>query len=129
MPSVYMFYIYEIDANMKGTHLGEFEEIILLLVGVLRDNAYGLALVDAFEEQAGRRVAIGAVHSALSRLTEKGFLESEMTGATSERGGRRKRIFTITASGKRALVNARDLRVTLWQQIPDLSLGRLSFDV
>jgi DNA-binding PadR family transcriptional regulator len=114
---------------MKGTHLGEFEEIILLLIGVLQENAYGLALVDAFEQQAGRRVAIGAVHSALSRLAEKGFVVSKMSGATAERGGRRKRIFTITATGKRALVNVRDLRVSLWQQIPDLSLGRLSFDV
>ncbi len=114
---------------MKGTHLGEFEEIILLLIGVLKENAYGLALVDAFEKQAGRRVAIGAVHSALSRLGEKGFVDSEMTGATAERGGRRKRVFTITAAGKRALLNARDLRVSLWQQIPDLAVGRLSFDV
>lgn len=113
---------------MKGTYLGEFEEIVLLIIGVLADEAYGLAIKDAFEQQGGRTVAIGAVHSALNRLEEKGFVESTMSGATASRGGRRKRIFNITAAGKKALLNARDLRVSLWQQIPDLSLGKLSFN-
>lgn len=107
---------------MKGTHLGEFEEIILLLVGILGDEAYGLAIMDKFKEQTGRSSTIGAVHAALSRLQEKGFLDSAMGGGTKERGGRRKRIFTITAAGKKALEHSRDIRVNLWEQY---SLGSI----
>ena len=81
---------------MKETRLGEFEEVILLLVGILGDQAYAFNLAEEFEKQTKRPVAIGAVHSTLNRLTEKGFLTSEMGGATASRGGRRKRIYSIT---------------------------------
>jgi PadR family transcriptional regulator PadR len=101
---------------MKGTHIGEYEEIILLLVGILGEEAYGLLLMDKFIEQAKRSTTIGAVHAALSRLEEKGFLTSELGGATKERGGRRKRIFSLTASGKSVLEFSRDIRVGLWEQ-------------
>ena len=106
---------------MKGSYLGEFEEIILLLVAVMNEDAYGLAIQERFEQQTGRTAAIGAVHSALNRLEEKNFLESKMADATSERGGRRKRIFTVTAAGKAALETSRQLRNNLWEQIPELT--------
>ena len=75
---------------MRETKLGEFEEVILLLVGILGEDAYAFKIAEEFESQTERAVAIGAVHSTLSRLGEKGFLTSEMGGATAERGGRRK---------------------------------------
>lgn len=104
---------------MKETRLGEFEEVILLLVGILgEDEAYAFKIAEEFESQTGRSVSIGAVHSTLSRLEEKGFLNSEMGKASAERGGRRKRIFTITAYGKRALETSRDFKVSLWKQFP-----------
>lgn len=103
---------------MIETRLGEFEEVILLLVGILGEEAYALNIADEFERQTSRGVSIGAVHSTLTRLEEKGFLKSEMGKATSERGGRRKRIYTITAYGRKALEEARDLRLNLWSQYP-----------
>ncbi|MEQ9425871.1 MAG: PadR family transcriptional regulator [Cyclobacteriaceae bacterium] len=108
---------------MSKDYLGEFEELVLLMVMVLKDDAYGLAVVDEFEKQTNRRVTIGAVHATLNRLEDKGYLESFMGDATAERGGRRKRLFKLTASGKKALTHARDIKVNLWTQIPDLAVG------
>src|SRR5215212_5378892 len=103
---------------MKETRLGEFEEVILLLVGILGEEAYSFKVAEEFESQTDRSVSIGAVHSTLNRLEEKGFLSSKMGKSTAERGGRRKRIYTITAYGKRVLEEARDFRVALWSQYP-----------
>lgn len=111
---------------MKETRLGEFEEVILLLVGILGEEAYSFKIAEEFESQTKREVSIGAVHSTLSRLEDKGFLKSEMGKATAERGGRRKRIFTITASGQRALADARDFRVSLWSQFPAFANLKIS---
>ncbi len=108
---------------MKETRLGDFEETILLLVGILGETAYALKTAEEFEAQTGRAVSIGAVHSTLSRLEGKGFLTSEMGQATAERGGRRKRIYTITAYGRQALVASRDFKMSLWQQYPSLGLA------
>lgn len=107
---------------MKETRLGEFEEVILLLVGILGEEAYAFKIADEFESQTGRSVSIGAVHSTLSRLEYKGFLTSEMGKSTAERGGRRKRIYTITAYGRRVLQESRDFKVSLWKQYPDFGL-------
>jgi PadR family transcriptional regulator PadR len=103
---------------MKGTYLGEFEEVVLLTVGVLYNDAYGVAITEELERQSGRPVSISAVHSALSRLQEKGLVSSRMGGATAERGGRRKRLFTVTVAGNRALQDIRELRNNLWNLIP-----------
>jgi DNA-binding PadR family transcriptional regulator len=103
---------------MIETRLGEFEEVILLFVGILGEEAYSFRIAEEFEAQTKRAVSIGAVHSTLNRLEEKGFLSSKMGASTAERGGRRKRIYTITAFGKRALEAARDFRVSLWSQYP-----------
>ena len=110
---------------MKETKLGEFEEVLLLLVGILGEEAYAFKIADEFESQTGRPVSIGAVHSTLDRLEDKGFLKSEMGKSTAERGGRRKRIFTITAIGKRVLKASRDFKVALWNQYPAFSTGNL----
>ncbi len=112
---------------MKGTQLGEFEELVLLIVGVLYPDAYGLNIRQEIHNQTGRKVAIGAVHSALSRLGDKGFLKSELADATHERGGRRKRLFQITASGKRAMEKNHEMRNSLFSQIPDLALKGLNY--
>lgn len=113
---------------MKETRLGEFEEVILLLVGILGEDAYAFNLAEEFEKQAGRSAAIGAVHSTLNRLEKKGFLTSEMGGATKERGGRRKRIYSITAYGLQVLRDAKNFRVSLWSQYPALQNG-LKFSI
>lgn len=108
---------------MKETRLGEFEEVILLLVGILGEEAYAFNIAEEFEAQTGRPVSIGAVHSTLSRLGDKGFLTSKMGESTAERGGRRKRIYNITAYGRRALEISRDFKVSLWKQFPAFGSG------
>lgn len=107
---------------MSKEHLGELEELILLLIVMLEGEAYGLAVRRALKEHASRTVTIGAVHGTVNRLEKKGFIGSHLGGATDLRGGRRKRLFTITALGKRVLQKSRDTKVQLWQQIPGLSL-------
>lgn len=106
---------------MKGTYLGEFEELILLTVASLDKEAYAVAVKSEVEQIAKRKVNISAVHSALYRLEDKGFLQSEFGGATSQRGGKNKRYFTVTNAGIAALREAKELREQFWQNIPQLS--------
>ncbi|GAB3219377.1 helix-turn-helix transcriptional regulator [Algoriphagus aestuariicola] len=103
---------------MKGSYLGELEELILLTVGVLFPDAYGVAVMDELKAQAGRSLNISAVHAVLTRLEEKGYVKSEMGQPTEERGGRRKRIFTLTAAGKNVLEESQALRNQLYAMIP-----------
>ncbi len=114
---------------MKETRLGEFEEVILLLVGILDQEAYAFKLAEEFESQTGRSVSIGSVHSTLSRLEDKGFLASEMGASSAVRGGRRKRIYSITALGDRILAASRDFKLSLWNQYPPFSTGNLGFNL
>ncbi len=93
------------------------------MIILLGEDAYGLAIRKALQEHANRTVTIGAVHGTVNRLEKKGLLTSHMGGATDSRGGRRKRLFTITTAGKKSLKRSRDLRVNLWKQIPELSLN------
>lgn len=109
---------------MKRKTLGEFEELVLLTVSVLNDHAYGVAIKEEIETQTGRKLSISAIHSVLNRLERKGFLVSWLGGATAERGGRSKRFFRLTAAGKKALIEVRQIRDKLWKLIPDFSFER-----
>ena len=103
---------------MRRTYLGEFEEVVLLMVAILDGEGYGVTVSQALEEHTGRIVTFGTVHNTLIRLEEKGFVQSELGGATTERGGRRKRLFRITALGSGALQEIQQLRQNLWQLLP-----------
>ncbi|GAB3735103.1 PadR family transcriptional regulator [Spirosoma lituiforme] len=107
---------------MKRAFLGEFEEIVLLTVAVLDEQAYGVTITQEIEQKTGRSVGFSTVHTTLQRLAEKGFLTSTMGGATAERGGRRKRFFTVTATGRRALQEVRQIRDELWGALPPQTL-------
>ncbi len=110
---------------MKGTNLGEFEELVLLTVAALLGEAYSVAICDEMERHAGRQVKLGVVHAVLNRLEEKGLVKSRLGEATKIRGGKRKRLYTVTVPGKAALVRAKEMRDQLWSRIPDLSLKRI----
>jgi DNA-binding PadR family transcriptional regulator len=103
---------------MKRTYLGEFEEIVLLTVVLLEGNAYGVAITHEIIEQTGRSVRLNQVHAALQRLEEKGMVSSKMGEATAERGGRRKRLFSITAYGEQTLVDIQTVRSQLLNLLP-----------
>src|ERR1041384_3506661 len=103
---------------MKGTNLGEFEELVLLTIAALMDEAYSVAVCDELSKHTGRTVKLGVVHAVLNRLEEKGLVKSQLGEATKTRGGKRKRFYTLTIPGKTALVKAREMREQLWQKIP-----------
>ncbi len=107
---------------MKKFQLGEFEEIVLLTVGVLYNEAYGVAIKKEIETRLKRNVSVGALQSALRRMEKKGFLNSKEGETTENRGGKPKRYFTITAFGSQALQYNRDVRTDLWNSIPKVAL-------
>lgn len=111
--------------TMKRTFLGEFEEVVLLVVAACTEDCYGVTIWEQLQEQTGRSITISAVHATLYRLEEKGYLSSQMGGATAERGGRRKRFFMVTALGSRALLEIQDMRQRLWEAIPQSKLQLL----
>ena len=108
---------------MKRFQLGEFEEVVMLTVGVLYDEAYGVSIKKEIETRLSRKVSVGALQSALKRLENKDYLKSREGESTQERAGRPKRYFTITAHGKNALEYTRSTRNELWDAIPKMALG------
>jgi PadR family transcriptional regulator PadR len=111
---------------MKGTYLGEFEEVVMLSVAILGLNAYGNSIKDEIKKRLGRNPSIGALHASLQRLEEKGYLESAEGETTPERGGRRKRYYKVTKTGVKALQQVKVLRDNMWKSVPDviLDLGK-----
>jgi PadR family transcriptional regulator PadR len=109
---------------MKGQNLGEFEELVLLAVGALFEKAYGISVMDEIKDKTGRSANISAIHTVLKRMEDKGYVTSHMGGATNVRGGRRKRYFLLTSTGRSALENARDMRMQFYERIPALSFSQ-----
>ncbi|UII32341.1 PadR family transcriptional regulator [Fulvivirga ulvae] len=110
---------------MEKTYLGEFEELVLTMVGILREEAYGNAIVNEIRGRMEREVNLSAVHVTLYRLEDKGYVKSSMGGATAIRGGRRKRIFTITNAGLNMLHAIQEKRMELWKLLPQLKFADL----
>src|SRR3954463_15778848 len=108
---------------MAKEFLGEFEELILTLVAALQEEAYGAAISEEIENKLKREVTLSAVHVTLYRLEDKGYIKSKVGGATNERGGRRKRIFTITSAGMAMLKAMKEARLTLWNMVPGLRMS------
>jgi PadR family transcriptional regulator PadR len=107
---------------MAKEYLGEFEELILTLVAALQEDAYGAAIAMKIETDLKREITLSAVHVTLYRLEDKGYIKSKVGGATAERGGRRKRIFTLTHAGMAALKAMQEARLYLWNMVPQLKL-------
>jgi PadR family transcriptional regulator, regulatory protein PadR len=101
--------------------MGEFEEVVMLTVAILYEDAYGVRIKEELENRADRSVSVGALRTALKRLEKKGFLTSAFGEATAVRGGKRKRYFKVTPYGKQALDHVMDTRKALWEAIPSIS--------
>jgi PadR family transcriptional regulator, regulatory protein PadR len=108
---------------MGKEFLGGFEELVLTMVAALQDEAYGAAITEELERRLERDVTLSAVHVTLYRLEDKGYIKSRVGGATNERGGRRKRIFTITSAGLAMLRAMKETRIELWKLVPQLKIG------
>jgi len=110
---------------MNKEYLGEFEELVLTMVGILQEEAYGNAIVGEIDQRVGRKVNLSAVHVTLYRLEDKGYVKSYMGGSTNARGGRRKRIFQVTNAGLAMLRAKKEQQVQLWKLIPQLKMSPL----
>ncbi|MGB3466897.1 MAG: helix-turn-helix transcriptional regulator [Cyclobacteriaceae bacterium] len=106
---------------MREYQLGEFEEVVLLTVAILYEEAYGVSIRQEIEKRLNRKVSVSALQTALRRMEKKGYLESSFGEATSIRGGKRKRYFKVTQYGKKALDHARSSREQLWTAIPKVA--------
>src|SRR5260221_14394597 len=102
---------------MGKEYLGELEELILTVVGILQDDAYGNAIIKEIKQQVNRVVSLAAAHVTLYRLEDKGYVKSRVGGATKTRGGRRKKIFTITNGGRAILPAMKEKRIKVWKYI------------
>jgi PadR family transcriptional regulator, regulatory protein PadR len=107
---------------MTRFQLGEFEEVVLLTVGILHGNAYGVTIKDEIEQRLNREVTVGALQITLRRLESKGFLKSKPGDSSDSRRGRPKLFFEITAYGKKALEYSKESRDELWKALPKLVL-------
>lgn len=103
---------------MKKYQLGEFEEIVLLTVGILFKQAYGVAIKKEIEDRLKRNVSIGALNTALLRMEDKGYLRSYEGEGTTERAGRPRKYYEISALGRKAMEYAKLTRDSLWQALP-----------
>jgi len=101
--------------------LGEFEQMVLLAILRMGDNAYAVPVRSEIEERAERRVSRGALYTTLERLEAKGFVESIMRDPTSERGGRSRRTYSVAAPGLEALENSRAAMASLWQGLDSVT--------
>ena len=102
---------------MKGEHLGEFEEFTLLAVRALGDNTYAVPIQQYVEKATARPISIGSIYSALARLEQKGFLRSTMSEAVARRGGKSKRVYTVTPTGLRTARDLHRIRERIWNAI------------
>ena len=101
----------------KGEFLGEFEQMVLLAIIRLGDDAYGMTVRRELEETAGRNVTFGTVYGTLERLEEKGFVTSSHADPEPVRGGRARRYFKVEPAGEMALARAREMMGRLWQGV------------
>jgi PadR family transcriptional regulator, regulatory protein PadR len=106
---------------MKKTKLGEFEELVLLTVAALQQDAYGVEIKRELESRLKETLSVGSVQSALKRMEEKGFLTSSFGEATQKRGGKRKRIYVTTSHARNVLREMHEIRAGLWRAIPQLA--------
>jgi DNA-binding PadR family transcriptional regulator len=99
----------------KGEYLGEFEQIVLLALIRLADNAYGMTIRGEIEKRTGREVSIGAVYATLERLEAKDYVSSWTADPTAERGGRAKRFFRLEPAGAVAVRRSREMLTRMWE--------------
>lgn len=108
----------------RREHLGELEQIVLLAVLRLGEEAYGVPIRLDIKRRAGRSLTVGALYRTLDRLESKGYVTSWFGEPTPERGGRSKRYFKIRPLGLRALRSSREALGAMWEGLePEVTRG------
>ncbi|MEM6633385.1 MAG: PadR family transcriptional regulator [Bacteroidota bacterium] len=102
--------------------LGNLEEMVLLMLILVKEEAYGVSVREAYLKHLNQDISLSAIHTVLRRLEKKGFITSEMGGSTQDRGGRRKRLYTVTKHGLRTLATLQAERDRIWGLLPKLDI-------
>ena len=97
------------------------EEFVLLSIWILQNEAYSLQIQNKLHEITGKKWSLGTIYAPLERLEQRKYVESYLSESTPERGGRHKRIYQLTNEGKKALVEIKEMSMSMWSHIPDLS--------
>jgi DNA-binding PadR family transcriptional regulator len=107
----------------RGAFLGEFEQMVLLAILRLADNAYGMTIRQEIEDRTDRNVTIGSIYAGLERLSTKGYLRSSVSGPEPIRGGRAKRTYRLTSAGEKALAHSRTMMAKMAEGLAIDDLG------
>ena len=102
---------------MPAAYIGEFEQIVLLAVLRLGDEAYGVPMREEIEKRTGRHVTVGALYATLDRLESKGLVHSWFADPTPQRGGRSKRYFKLLPEGVEALSVSKTMLDRMWRGV------------
>jgi len=97
--------------------VGEFEQLVMLAILRLGDEAYGMAVRQELEDRTGREISYGAVYTTLSRLEKKGYVDHRMGESTPERGGRARKYFDVQPAGRAALRESREILRVMWEGV------------
>jgi DNA-binding PadR family transcriptional regulator len=103
--------------------LSRAEEIILITTLKLKGNAYGVSIREAIYEATGNRWSFASIYDPLNKLARKGYVVKTVGEPTAERGGRSKTLYSVTAEGKAALREIRNVQDNVWSGVSDLALG------
>jgi PadR family transcriptional regulator, regulatory protein PadR len=120
IPCTICYFFTMIEQMPKGSYLGNFELIVMLVLIRLGENAYGVPIAHEIESKTGREVSLGGIYATLERLETKGLVSSELGEPTPERGGRAKRYFHVTSKGLREVRQTQRALKRLWQDLPQL---------
>jgi DNA-binding PadR family transcriptional regulator len=108
-----------------AAQLGSLEETILLLVLIMgEEEAYGVSIVEAYNDKMQKGISVPAVHTVLKRLEDKGMIKSKFGSSSPTRGGKKKRIYTITKLGYGILTEVKENRTQLWSMAPAVNFSR-----
>lgn len=100
------------------------EELILLAIWQLKEDAYSIPIRKRLSDITQKKWSLGSIYMPLDRLVKKGFLTSTLSESTPERGGRHKRIYSLTKAGKEALFRIREIQAAMWELIPKFETGK-----
>lgn len=102
---------------MGQTFISELEELVLLSAAVLFPNAYAYGITQEIKDQTGKTLSLASVHTVLYRLENSGLLKSKLGGQSEKRGGRSKRLFSLTQNGKKVVEEVQEVRQAMWSKI------------
>lgn len=102
--------------------MGALEEMVILIAAAMKEDAYAVSIAREYTRRTSQEISIPAIHTVLKRLETKGFVRSTESAPTSERGGRKKRLYQITTSGYSLVSSLRNQREELWSLIPKMSV-------